>query len=95
MSDFSEQTIIDEKGLKILALAFDELFIDIQPFGSKVKPSHNYTYEVNQSLLFWAILEYLVFGKSLRNFVFAKFITLLTFCLSVPILFYAYVAILG
>jgi len=37
MSEFSEQTIIDEKGLKILALAFDELFIDIQSFGAKDK----------------------------------------------------------
>jgi CDP-diglyceride synthetase len=45
-------------------------------------------------LLIWAIFEYLNFGKSLKNFVFAKFITLLTFCLSVPILFYTYIAIL-
>lgn len=37
MSEFDENTIIDEKALKILALAFDELYIDFQSNGSKDK----------------------------------------------------------
>lgn len=46
-------------------------------------------------LLFWAILEYFIFGKRLKNFCFAKFITLAVFCLSVPIMFYSYTSVLG
>ena len=46
-------------------------------------------------LLFWAVFEYFVFAKKIKNFFFAKFVTLSVFCLSVPFLFYTYTAILG
>jgi len=46
-------------------------------------------------LLFWTIIEYFVFRKKIRNFFFSKFMTLLSFCISVPLIFYTYTFILG
>lgn len=46
-------------------------------------------------LLFWGIVEYFMFGKKRKNFIFAKAVDLMIFCLTVPILFYSYVAIFG
>lgn len=45
-------------------------------------------------LFFWAIIEYFIFGKKIKNFIFAKFITLISFCILVPLFFYSYIAIL-
>lgn len=46
-------------------------------------------------LLFWGIYEYFSFGKTNRNFFWSKFISISTFCLTVPALFYSYTALLG
>jgi hypothetical protein len=46
-------------------------------------------------LLIWAIIEYFVFGKGKKNFIFAKAITLFSFCILVPLIFYSYSALLG
>jgi hypothetical protein len=46
-------------------------------------------------LLLWSIIEYFVFRKKIRNFFFSKFITLFSFCILVPSVFYIYTFILG
>lgn len=46
-------------------------------------------------LLLWASYEYFVFGKKYNNFIFAKACTVFSFCISVPLIFYSYVAVLG
>jgi len=46
-------------------------------------------------ILVWTIIEFMIFGSKYKNFIFAKAVSLITFCLSVVGIFYSYTAILG
>lgn len=41
-------------------------------------------------LLFWAGYEYFIFGKKNGNFIIAKAVALIVYCISIPLIFYSY-----